>query len=111
MVWRDFGSSLAITRRRRAVATALMYGLTLTVRFTSAAGEDAETQAQTAHSADAMTSLMISDVTVALSRDWPPRSAQPISLRRGSPLNARGCRTACEAATRMAFVSNCVTRQ
>ena len=37
MAWKDF----AIARRQRAVATALVYGLSLTVRFTSSTGEEA----------------------------------------------------------------------
>jgi hypothetical protein len=109
MAWKDFGSSLAITRRRRVVATALMYGLTLTVRFTSATSEDADAQAF--QSANPMTSVMISDAAQALSRDWLPGATQPISFQRGSLLGPRGCRMACEPATRTPFVSSCAAHQ
>ena len=44
MAWKNL-SAPAIASRRRAVATALVYGLSLTVRFTSAAGEEAESGA------------------------------------------------------------------
>ena len=40
MAWKQFVNPLAITPRRRLVATALVYGLSLAVRFTSAAGEE-----------------------------------------------------------------------
>jgi hypothetical protein len=37
MIWKSF----AITRRKRLLATALLYGFSLTVRLTSATGEEA----------------------------------------------------------------------
>ena len=52
MIWKNFVSRLAIAPRRRVVATALMYGLSLTVRFTSATGEEVEVPAQAAQSAN-----------------------------------------------------------
>jgi hypothetical protein len=42
MAWKNFVSHLAIASRKRVVATALVYGLSLSVRFTSAAGEQTE---------------------------------------------------------------------
>ena len=42
MIWKNFVSPLAVTSRRRVVATAPVYGLSLAVRFTSAAGEEVE---------------------------------------------------------------------
>ena len=47
----NFVSRLAITSRRRVLATALVYGLSLAVRFTSATGEEMEIPAQSAQSA------------------------------------------------------------
>ncbi|UGY20046.1 hypothetical protein [Bradyrhizobium septentrionale] len=111
MAWKDFGSSLAITRRRRAVATALMYGLTLTVRFTTATGDDADATAQAAHGVDPMTSVMINNAAQAVTRDLLPGAAQPISFHRGSLPGARGCRAACGPALRSPFVSGCAARQ
>ena len=40
MVWKTFVGPLAMTSRRRGLATAVIYGLSLTVRFTSATGEE-----------------------------------------------------------------------
>ncbi|MBR1163564.1 hypothetical protein JQ569_30775 [Bradyrhizobium elkanii] len=111
MAWKDFGSSLAVTRRRRVLATALMYGLTLTVRFTSATGEDADAPAQAVQGADAMTSVMISDAAQALYRDWLPGAALPIGLQHGSLSGARGCRAACVPGARTPFLSGCAARQ
>ena len=46
MTWKNFVSRLAIAPRRRLVATAIVYGLSLAVRFTSATGEEVEIPAQ-----------------------------------------------------------------
>ncbi|WP_461193227.1 hypothetical protein [Bradyrhizobium sp. UFLA06-06] len=81
-----------------------MYGLTLTVRFTSATGEDADALAQ---GADAMTSVTISDAAQALYRDWLPGAALPIGLQDGPLSGARGCRAACMPAARTPFLSSC----
>jgi hypothetical protein len=107
MVWKDFGSSLAITPRRRVVATALMYGLTLTVRFTSATSDGVDVPVQAVQGGAPMTSVMISDAAQALDRHWLPVAAQPAVLHRRSLFGARGCRAACEPAARMPFVSRC----
>src|SRR5207248_10079853 len=42
MIWKN---PLAITSRRRVVASAVIYGLSLAVRFTSATGEEVEVPA------------------------------------------------------------------
>jgi hypothetical protein len=76
MIW----NSLAIAPRRRFIATALVYGLSLTVRFTSGAGEETDAQAQAAQSANPMTSVMINDSAPILYRDWPARPAFPIAF-------------------------------
>ena len=61
MAWKNFVGPHAITSRRRVVASALMYGLSLTVRFTSATGEEMEIPAQAAQSTSPMISIMIKD--------------------------------------------------
>jgi hypothetical protein len=43
---RNFVNSLAIAPRGRLVATAIVYGLSLAIRFTSATGEEVEISAQ-----------------------------------------------------------------
>ena len=42
MTWKNIVALPAIAPRRRIIATALVYGLSLTVRFTSATGEEVE---------------------------------------------------------------------
>ena len=61
MIWKNFVGRLAITSRRRGVATAVMYGLSLTVRFTSATGEEVEIPPQAAQSTHPMISIMTRD--------------------------------------------------
>jgi hypothetical protein len=95
MTWKNIVGSHAITSRRRVVASALMYGLSLTVRFTSTTGEETENPPQAAQSAGPMLSIMLKD-GVPLSRYWPPNPAHSIVFQRGQPLSSRGCRAACE---------------
>jgi len=71
MAWRNLVTSLAITRRRRLIATAIVYGLSLTVRFASAAGEDAGTSAQAAQGTRPMTSIMINNGAHLFHKTWP----------------------------------------
>jgi hypothetical protein len=88
---------LAIAPRRRAVGTALVYGLSLTVRFTSPTGEEAPVQA--AQGANPMTSIMVNNGS-------PSKPVLPIALR-GWPLGPRSCRAACESPALMLSLPNC----
>jgi hypothetical protein len=90
MTWTDFVSTLAIASRRRAIATALVYGLSLTVRFTSGAGEETEIPPQAVQRSNLMTSIMINDGGQLFYKDWP------IAFQRGWSLGSRGCGAACE---------------
>jgi hypothetical protein len=92
-----FCNSLVITRRRKLIASALVYGLSLTIRFTSVAGDDSE--ASQARNNDPMTSIMIGQL---FSKDLPSGAA----FRHGSPLASRACRKACEPSGPMS-ISNC----
>lgn len=92
MDWKHF----AIAPRRKAVATALMYGLSLTVRFTSPTAEEA--QAQTAQSANPATSM--------LDRGWPGKPAVPVALR-GWPFGPRSCHAACEGPALLSSLPSC----
>jgi len=111
MAWKDFGSPLAITRRRRVVATALMYGLTLTVRFTSATSADVNAPAPAFQAANPMTSIMINDGAPILDRDWRAAAVQPVAFRGGAPLASSICRPACEITPRTPFASSCAARR
>jgi hypothetical protein len=106
MAWKNFVSPLAIAPRRRAVATALIYGLSLAVRFTSAAGEETEAPAPATRGVNAMTSIMIND-GAQLFRNWPARPALPIALGRAWPAGLRGCQTACDSHAPISVAPSC----
>ncbi|MBR0822530.1 hypothetical protein [Bradyrhizobium liaoningense] len=89
---------LAIAPRRKAVSTALIYGLSLTVRFTSPTAEEATPQA--AQNANASTSILID-------RSWPNKPTLPIALR-GWPLGPRSCRAGCEGPALLSSLPNCI---
>lgn len=84
MTWTSF----AIAPRRRLIATALMYGLSLTVRLTSAAGEDGSVPVQAAQCA------------AFASTPFNERPATPafrmVDLQRSS--RSRSCQAGCEPA-------------
>jgi hypothetical protein len=86
MTWNKCVAFLASATRRRVIASALVYGLSLSVRFTSAAGEEVEIPPQ---------AIMASDGGQVIHLSLP--SAQPIALYRGWPAGARGCGAACES--------------
>jgi hypothetical protein len=81
MTWKNLVGPYAITSRRRVVASALMYGLSLTVRFTSPVSENAEVPAQ----------AILNDSVQIISMASPSRPA-PAYL--GWPVASGGCRTA-----------------
>ena len=84
MIGKNFVSRLAITSSRRGLATAVVYGLSLAVRFTSAAGEEVEMppQSQRAHPP---ISIMTRDSSRLPYQDWGRKSVQPIVFRQGWP--------------------------
>jgi hypothetical protein len=87
MTWKNCLALPAIAPRRRVIATALVYGLSLTVRFTSAAGEEAEARAQAAQST--MTSIMINDGARIFYEDW---SRLPFTAAARRPRSQEACR-------------------
>jgi hypothetical protein len=62
-----------------------LYGLSLSVRFTSAAGEEVEIPAQSPQGAHPMISIMARNSVQLPYQDWGPKSAQPIVFRHGWP--------------------------
>ncbi|WFU75275.1 hypothetical protein [Bradyrhizobium sp. CB2312] len=88
---------LAIAPKRKAAASALVYGLSLTVRFTSPIAEEAGLQGP--RSANAATSIL-------LDRGWLGKPAMPVALR-GWPLGPRSCRAACEGPALLSSLPNC----
>lgn len=98
MAWKSF----TIAPRRRAVATALVYGLSLTVRFTSTMGEEAPAQATQA--TNPLRSIMLND---RFYNGSPPKPALPIGFQRGWPLGPRICRAACEGSVPTSLMLTC----
>jgi hypothetical protein len=88
---------LAIAPRRKAVATALLYGLSLTVRLTSPTAEEAP--AQTAQSANPAASILIN-------QSWLRKPAVPVALR-GWPLGPASCHAACEGPALTSSLPGC----
>jgi len=91
MIWSNFVSRLAITSRRRGPAIAVVYGLSLAVRFTSAAGEEVEIPAQSVQRTKPVMSIMTGASSRLPYEDWGP-NAQPIVFRPGWPLGSAACR-------------------
>ena len=85
MTSKTFVSRFAIASRRKVVASAVIYGLSLAVRFTSAAGEEVEIAAQSSQRAHPMISIMAGNAARLPYQDWSPKSAQPIVFRHGWP--------------------------
>lgn len=105
MAWKKFVNPLAIRPRRKVAATALVYGLSLAIRFTSAAGEETEVPPPAARGIYPMTSIMINDSGRTFYRDLP-RPAQPIAFRSSAP-GSRGCRATCEGPMPSPLMSTC----
>jgi hypothetical protein len=89
MTWKHRVALLAIAPRRRVIATALVYGLSLAVRFTSATGEEVEIPPQSLQriTNSAMSSMTKDGVQLPYA-DWRSTAAQPIFFRHGWPLRA-----------------------
>jgi hypothetical protein len=85
MAWKKFIGPLAITSRRRVVASAVLYGLSLSIRFTSAAGEEMQVPAQSVQRAHPMIFITTRDGTQLPYQDWGPKAAQPIVYRHDWP--------------------------
>ena len=91
MTWRNFVNRLPITSRRRGLATATAYGLSLAVRFTSATGERVEIPAPTVGMIRPAVSIM-TRTSPRLPYEDLANAAQPIVFRAGWPLVSSGCR-------------------
>jgi len=100
MAWKKL-NPLAVTTRRRVVASAVLYGLSLSVRFTSAAGEEVEIPAQSVQRTSPVISMMARNQAQLPYQDWSPKPAHPIVFRYGWPSGAGACRPACESPASM----------
>jgi hypothetical protein len=88
MIGKNFVSRLAITSSRRGLATAVVYGLSLAVRFTSATGEEVEIPPQSAQRAHPLISIMTRDRSRLPYEDWGRKSVQSVVFRQGWPPSA-----------------------
>jgi hypothetical protein len=78
-------SRLTSMSRRRWIATSVIYGLSLSVRFTSAAGEEVEIPPQNTARTHPLVSIMTSDGSRLPYHDWRHKPVLPIVLRQGWP--------------------------
>ncbi len=85
MIGKNIAGRLAITSKRRGLATAVVYGLSLAVRFTSATGEELEVPPQSAQRAYPLISIMNRDGSRLPNDDWRHRSVQSVVFRQGWP--------------------------
>lgn len=88
MTWKHPVALLAIAPRRRVIAAAIVYGLSLAVRFASATGEEVEIPPQYLQSTNLAMSTMTKDGAQLPYADWSPDATQPIFFRHGWPLRA-----------------------
>jgi hypothetical protein len=107
MIWKSIVRARAIAPRRRMVATALVYGLSMAVRFTSAAAEETEVPPPATEGTYPMTSIMINHGGRTFYRDWP--RLQPIAFHRGGPLVSKACRAGCESPAATPLMPGCST--
>ena len=70
MIGKNFVRRLTITSRQRWIATAVIYGLSLSVRFTSAAGEEVQIPPPSAQRTYPLASIMTNDGSRLLYHDW-----------------------------------------
>ncbi|WP_027574591.1 hypothetical protein [Bradyrhizobium sp. WSM1743] len=93
MIGKDFVHRLATTSSRKGLATAVVYGLSLTVRFTSAAGEEADILPQSVQHAHSVISVATGDSFRLPYQDWGRKPAPSIVIRQGWPQNSQplGC--------------------
>jgi hypothetical protein len=91
MIWKTFVSQIAIRSRTRVIATALVYGLSLAVRFTSATGEQVEIPAQSMQRTDPVISITTKDGAELPYADWSPNAARPIFFRHARASSMPSC--------------------
>jgi hypothetical protein len=88
MTWKSLASPLAIKSRRRVVAPAVFYGLSLAVRFTSAAGEEVEVAPHFMQTPRPLVSMMTRAGSGLPYQDWSPKGSAPAAFRYGWQLSS-----------------------
>lgn len=88
MAWNVPLSQLANTSRRKVLAASVMSAISLTVRSSTATGEESNRSKTSAPSIDPTASVTTKDGVRIFYKDWGPKSAQPIVFHHGWPLCA-----------------------
>ena len=96
MLWKNFVSLVKIAPRRRMVASAVVYGLSLAVRFTSATGEEVEIPAQSLQSANPLISIMNGNGAPLPYAEWNASTVEPILISQHA-LRPTGSMPTCSA--------------
>src|SRR6187200_2694370 len=79
---------LATTSRRKVLATALMYAVSMTVRSSSAAGDETKLTKYFPERNEPMSTVTTKDGVQIFYKDWGPKTAQPIVFHHGWPLSS-----------------------
>jgi hypothetical protein len=86
MTWKTLVRQIAIRPRSRVIASALVYGLSLAVRFTSATGEEVEISPQSLQRTNPAAFIMTSNGAQLPYANWGgPSATEPIFFRRRWP--------------------------
>ncbi|MCK1650579.1 hypothetical protein IVA88_03890 [Bradyrhizobium sp. 149] len=85
MTWKNFVSQRLIGSRRRRLATATLYGLSLAVRFTSATGEEVEIPPYSMHLTHPQVSIMTRNDAGPPYQGWASMEPQPLVLGHSVP--------------------------
>ena len=88
MAWNVPLNRLANTSRRKVLATSVMSAISLSVRSSTATGEESNRSKSAAQWTDPMASVTTKDGVRIFYKDWGPKSAQPIIFHHGWPLSA-----------------------
>lgn len=94
MIWKRIVSPRATAPRRKMVASAIIYGLSLAVRFTSATGEQVEIAAQSMQTTNPVMSVITGANAPLPYADWGRNTARPAFISRAGllPLSSMpGC--------------------
>ncbi len=81
-------NQLANTSRRKVLATSVMSAISLSVRSSTAVGEESSQSKSAARSTNPIASVTTRDGVQIFYKDWGPKSAQPIVFHHGWPLSA-----------------------
>ena len=88
MTWKSLASPAAIKSLRRVVAPAVFYGLSLTVRLTSATGEEVEVAPHFMQTPHPLVSMMTRAGFGLPYQDWSLKRSPPATFRYGWHLSS-----------------------